>query len=72
MAASKRRDLTNLLAGQTDRHGDRSFWHGIGRASGQGLVPNLAESRLKQITAQATSTNATTAPSPGPIAPGAA
>jgi hypothetical protein len=26
--------------------------------AGQGLVPNLAEGRLKQITAQATSTNA--------------
>jgi hypothetical protein len=58
MAASKQRDRTNLLAGQTDRHGDRSSGMASAGQAGQGLVPNLAESRLKQITAQATSTNA--------------
>jgi hypothetical protein len=32
MAASKRRDLTNLLAGQTDRHGTGLLaWHRPGK-----------------------------------------
>jgi len=54
---AKRRDLADLLACQTDRHGHRPSSYGSGWASGQALVVNLAESRLKQITAQATSRN---------------
>jgi hypothetical protein len=56
--AIKRRELADLLACQTDRHEDRPSSYGSGWASGQALVVNLAESRLKQITAQATSRNA--------------
>jgi hypothetical protein len=37
---------------------DRSSGMASAGQAGQGLVPNLAKSRLKQITAQATSTNA--------------
>jgi hypothetical protein len=33
MAAIKRRDLADLLAGQTDRHGDRPSSYGSGWAS---------------------------------------
>jgi hypothetical protein len=57
-AAIKRRDLADLLAGQTDRHRGSAFlvWQRLGER--QALVVNLAESRLKQITAQATSRNA--------------
>ena len=58
MAAIKRRDLADLLACQTDRLGDWPSSYGSGWASGQALVLNLAESRLKQMTAQATSRNA--------------
>jgi hypothetical protein len=58
MAAIKRRDLADLLACQTDRHGDRPSSYGSDWASGQALVLNLAKSRLKQSTAQATSRNA--------------
>jgi hypothetical protein len=39
MAAIKRRDLPDLLARQTDRHGDRPSWHGSGRASGSSSRP---------------------------------
>ena len=58
MAAIKRRNLADLLACQTDRLGDWPSSYGSGWASGQALVLNLAESRLKQMTAQATSRNA--------------
>jgi hypothetical protein len=58
MAAIKRRDLANLPARQTDRHGDGLPGMAAAGRAGQALVLNLAERRLKQTTAQATSTNA--------------
>jgi hypothetical protein len=58
MAAIKRRHLADLPACQTDGHRDGLTGLAAGGRGGQAHVLNLAERRLKQTTAQATSTNA--------------
>jgi hypothetical protein len=58
MAAIKRRDLADLPACQIDGHGDGLPGMAAAGRPGQALVLNLVERRLKQTTAQATSTNA--------------
>ena len=58
MAAIKRRDLADLLAARPTGTGTGLPGMAAARRAGQALVPNLAESRLKPTTAQASSTNA--------------